>query len=144
MWPEKVQAERYQRQRGLWRQGSFCISEGATSKGFTWAVDGNSWAKYENVLLDCPEPCTLSVRFRSSPNTSFPPQPPNGSAARRLALAVGAPLASAEVAVIGSAQSADWALLNATVEGGLQRGPTTLFLRLDGQCEVDYFFFTTA
>ena len=35
MWPEKVQAERYQRQRGLWRQGSFCISEGAASKGFT-------------------------------------------------------------------------------------------------------------
>jgi hypothetical protein len=28
------------------------------------------------------------------------------------------------------------------VAGGL-RGSTTLFLRLDGQCEVDYFFFTT-
>lgn len=74
MWPEKVQAERYQRQRGLWRQGSFCISEGAASKGFTWAADGDSWAKYENVAADCPAPCTLSLRYRSSPNTSFPPQ----------------------------------------------------------------------
>ena len=107
-----------------------------------WAEDGNSWAKYENVVVDCPAPCTLSLLYRSSPHTSFPPQPPNASAPRRLALAVGAPLDGAEVAVIASAQSADWALLNASVAGGV-RGPTTLFLRLDGQCEVDYFFFTT-
>ena len=141
-WPEKLQAERYQRQRGLWRQGSFCISEGDASKGFTWAADGKSWAKYENVAVDCPPPCTLSVRFRSSSNASFPPQPPQP--ARRLALAVGAPLEAAEVAAIPAAHSQDWVLLNATVKGGLQAEGATLFLRLSGQCQVDYFFFAHA
>eukprot|EP01049_Picozoa_sp_SAG25_P007389 SAG25_NODE_600_length_6634_cov_5.554093_4_plen_349_part_00 len=126
MWPEKVQAERYQRQRGLWRQGSFCISEGDVSKGFGWAADGQSWAKYERITVDCGDgdsasstsnqnpaaaaaaaaaACTVSVRFRSSTNQStFGPQPSNLDAPVRLGIAVGAPLASHEIAVISAAQ----------------------------------------
>jgi hypothetical protein len=128
MWPEKVQAERYQRQHGLWRQGSFCISEGDVSKGFGWAADGQSWAKYERITVDCGDDddstgstsndhpaaaaaaapaaaaCTVSVRFRSSTNSStFGPQP-SDLAPVRLGIAIGAPLASHEIAVIPAAQ----------------------------------------
>ena len=144
MWPEKVQAERYQRQRGLWRQGSFCLSEGDVSKGFSWAKDGNSWAKYEGIVLECPDPCTFSVRFRSvsATNSTFGPQ--SNATAVRVALAIEAPLLEHEVAVLPAAQSDDWQTLNATVKGSLKHeAGATVFLRLSGQCEVDYFFFTS-
>ena len=40
----KVQAERYQRMRGLWRLGSYCISGGDVTKGFVWSPV--AWARY--------------------------------------------------------------------------------------------------
>ena len=118
------------------------------SKGFRWAQDSNSWAKYEHVVVDCPHPCTLSVRFRSSTNSTFGLQPSDQPPVR-IALAVGAPLEASEVAVIPAAKSNAWVLLNATVQDtkallkNSDGGCVTLFLRLSYQCEVDYFFLTT-
>lgn len=124
-------------------------SEGDVSKGFTWATDNNSWAKYEHIAVDCVSSCTLSVRFRSSTNSTFGPQPLQKSPVR-LALAVGAPLEDQEVAVLYAAESDHWVLLNTTVtdKSGLLKSSgeagVTLFLRLSHQCEVDYFFLSTS
>ena len=38
----KIQAERYQRMRGLWRLGSYCVS-GSKSSGFSFGTP--AWAR---------------------------------------------------------------------------------------------------
>ena len=130
----KIQAERYARMSGLWRRGSCCLAGGDHTHGFVWS--DAAWARFDNVNVDCPGPsCEWTIRFRSSPTTAS-----NGS--RSLALAVDAPLQENVVARLQVPETAgqEWKMVSASVPGGLVRTGAMLFLLLDGECEVDYFF----
>eukprot|EP00937_MAST-01D_sp_MAST-1D-sp2_P000988 g988.t1 len=124
----KIEAERYQRMHGLWRQGSFCISE-PEKDVYDFASD--AWARYDNVNIACDAPCTFTVRFKSASGDKTP---------RNVALALDAPLAANVVATVANAQADGWALLNGTTAGPIHRAGATLFLLLDGVCNVDFFY----
>ena len=137
----KIQAESYNRMRGLWRVGSSWIggSEGTAPVHFPF--EASAWARYDKVFHDCDEAagCVVQVRFRSASKPD-PLSPPGLT--RLIRLAVGAPLASHVVASTTAAHNTSWRHLNLTMSGGaLGGGGETLFLLLDGECFVDYFRF---
>ena len=127
---KKIQAERYQRMHGLWRQGSFCISGGLGASGFDFARD--AWARYDNVDIDCAAPCTFSVRYKTDAVAA-------DKGVRTVALALDAPATDHAVATIAGAESAQWTTLNVTATGSIHRKSATVFLLLDGVCDIDWF-----
>ena len=124
----KIEAERYQRMHGLWRQGSYCISE-PESSAYDFLDD--AWARYDNVDIACEAPCTFTVRFKSASSDKTP---------RTVSLALDAPLAANVIATVDRAQADDWTLFNASTSGAIQRTGATVFLLLDGVSNVDYFY----
>ena len=122
----KVQAERYQRMRGLWRTGSYCIEGLALGKGFLWAPEG-AWARYDNVRVT--PPCRRVVlRCKGhATNVSVATEAP-GNVVARLSIPASLP---------------DWTLLEAPLRVTPGSPHTvTVFLLFDGPISVDYFYFS--
>ena len=143
---QKIQAELYQRMHGLWRLGSYFISGSHTKTACfgsslqctaVYHFSTQAWARHDNVDIDCPAPCTLTVRFKSDTNDPL--------AHRRIRLAVDAPLDNAVVATLRAPPTPAWTLLNTSLAvGGLTARGATLFLLLDGVCDIDYFYLRTS
>ena len=146
----KIQAERYNRMRGLWRVGSSWIggAEGG-SKAAHYPFTAHAWARYDNVVVDCSKDCTVEVRFRSAAKLdAF--SPPAGKG-RMVSIAVGAPLSGNVIATTAQpVTSASWTTLKLAAfttttnkwTGALHG--ETVFIMLDGECFVDYFRFVAA
>ena len=128
----KIQAERYQRMHGLWRLGSFCVT-GSSAAGF--AFGSPAWARYDRIKLDCPNPCTVSVRFRS--DATAPRD------IRHMSFGVASPQAHDAVVNLTVGPTSSWTVINATVPPGmnLNHDSVTLYMTLDGAADVDYFWF---
>jgi hypothetical protein len=137
----KIQAESYNRMRGLWRIGSSWIggAEGS-SKSTHFQFSSDAWARFDKVHTECGAGCTVQVRFKSaSKPDSYSPRGTH----RRISISVGAPLAAQIIATTAAPVfSTDWTMLNLTTPNftGLLTGET-VFLLLDGECFVDYFRF---
>lgn len=128
----KLQAERYQRMQGLWRQAGTGIFP-----GFGFAV-GGAWAKYENVDIDCKSrPCNKIVLRMSSVN---------GTTVR---IALDAPLDRNVVAQGYVSASPDLQLVTLTSLKGLKVQAGTIFVMFNamdsrfgnGECTVDWLRF---
>ena len=137
----KLQAESYNRMRGLWRVGSSWIGgSGGAGKGAHYPFTRNAWARYDNVHSDCTGTCTLQVRYKS-PAAPDPFSPPEGSG-RMLRLSMHAPVGKTAVLLAATAtpiKSADWAVLNLTVaEGGGSFAGETIFIAMDGEIFIDW------
>jgi hypothetical protein len=121
---EKIQAETYDRQVGLWREGSYGISPGAGG----WAFAPGAWALYRRV--DVAGARALRLRLAPlAPNltVALALGTPEGLLATFDAEAAGAPrgvMGVYEVPLLGQALS---------VVGG------ELFLLPSGQCIIDWF-----
>jgi len=138
----KIQAESYNRMRGLWRIGASWIggAEGG-SKSTHFPFSSDAWARFDKVHTECGAGCTVQVRFKSALKPdSFSPS----GLHRQVSLSVGAPLKAEIIATTPQpVVSTDWTILNLTTSAsftGSLRGET-VFLLLDGECFVDYFRF---
>ena len=130
----KIQAERYQRMRGLWREGSLGIGVGAAKKGLSYAFAPTAWARYDGITLNCSAPCMLRMRLAT--------RSPTGTVVR---VSIGAPAeddAAALATVHVGASSTNWSVASAAVRAPLV-GITdaTLFLRINGTARIDWFRF---
>ena len=122
---ERIQAETYDRQVGLWREGSYAISPGASN----WAFEAGAWASY--LRAEAAAGATV-LQLRVTPL----------DAARKVALAVGAPgnvVATFDAAAAGAPADV-MATYNVSVSPPLQVAPgQALFLLPDGGCVIDWF-----
>jgi hypothetical protein len=121
----KIQAETYDRQVGLWREGSYAISPGASS----WPFDAGAWASY--LRAEAASGATV-FQLRIDPR----------DAARTVALAVGSP--SAVVATFTAAAAGAPAGVVGTYNTSLPAplvvpAGAALFLLPDGECVIDWF-----
>jgi hypothetical protein len=131
----KVQAERYQRMHGLWREGSLGIgTDGKANTKYAFAPD--AWAKFDSVDIDCPAPCQLQVRAAT--------QSARGTSIK---VAVGSPDDAHTIAQLQvNATTIDWTVLvgEVTAPGGaISAKGASIFLRINGTCRVDWFRFVT-
>ena len=144
----KLQAEGYNRMRGLWRTGSSWIG-GANVGHFPthYPFTKDAWARYDNVHADCSGECVLQLKFKS-PVRPDPYSPPAGP--RMLSVTMGAPAFSSEAVTLAATPApvaaADWTLLNLTVASAVHSTfvGKTIFLNLDGECFVDWLRFLPA
>ena len=119
----KIQAERYQRMHGLWHTGSTGISP-----GFGFAPEG-AWARFDNVNLECGEPCSVVLRMKAMPRGTT------------VHIALGSP-----DHVLGSTRVAGEAtlgLVTVQLKGNVVEIGATVFLLLEGECHVDWFQFSS-
>jgi hypothetical protein len=119
----KIQAETYDRQVGLWREGSFGISPG----GNGWPFQPGAWAMFART--DTVAATVFQIRVTPL------------AADRTVGLAVGDP--SSVVAVFSAAASgapaATMATYNVTLPAPLTVTGATVFLLPDGACVIDWF-----
>ena len=118
--------------RLLWQELSWLCTHRARlgASGFDFARD--AWARYDNVDIDCAAPCTFSVRYKTDAVAA-------DKGVRTVALALDAPATDHAVATIAGAESAQWTTLNVTATGSIHRKSATVFLLLDGVCDIDWF-----
>ena len=139
----KLQAEGYNRMRGLWRTGSSWIG-GAATHTTHYPFTKDAWARYDNVYADCSGECVLQLRFKSTVKPD-PYSPPAGP--RKISVTMNAPAFSSEAITIAAtpstgAVSGNWAVLNLTVASAHSTfSAKTIFLNLDGECFVDWLRF---
>ena len=120
----KIQAESYQRMRGLWHAGSFAITPGPHN--FPFATP--SWARYDNVDAWPAAARSASVRGAA----------PQGAVVR---LALGSP-ASPAVCVVNLPPGATLDVINGTCTLPSAPAPFfTVFLFLDRPATIDWFRF---
>ena len=108
---------------GLWRAGGTGIAPGY---GFD---PTGAWARYDNVVADCPGPCAVSLRMASVAGT-------------RVRFALGTPTGAK---IVDASIGADTSLREHVLmlKGSINVTGESLFLPLDGDCSVDYFRFST-
>jgi hypothetical protein len=125
----KVQAERYQRMRGLWREGSLGIGNSGKAQ---YKFDTHSWARFDYLDIDCAAPCQFQLRVETKSAT--------GTAVK---VSLGDPSDFNLVAEVNvSASTTAWTVLSTPVlQSSLNSTAQTLFLRLNGTCRVDWFRF---
>ena len=160
----KIQTERYSRMHGLWRAGSTGISPGNKGKsGGMFKFSADAWAKYENVWAECGNqaPRQQKQQHNQPLQQEHSPSSPSSSssckvmiryrsaAARNIRVALDAPLAANVVATTppGGVASANWtdlALSPSTAAGGFELKGRSVYLMLDGECEIDFFWFQQA
>lgn len=148
----KLQAEGYNRMRGLWRTGSSwiggaplgtCGGKPGHCSAAHYPFTSTAWARYDNVHADCVHDCVLQVKFKS-PELPDPYSPPAGP--RKISVTMEAPAFSSEAVTIAATPSAvhaaNWTLLNLTATATLSSfSGKTIFLNLDGECFVDWLRF---
>jgi hypothetical protein len=130
----KVQAERYQRMHGLWRQGSLGIG---TRGDPDHAFAADAWAMYDHVDIDCAAPCKLQVRAAT--------QSKSGTVIK---VSVGSPDDAHMIANLRvNTTTTEWAVVEgaATAPGGaINVTGARVFLRINGTCKVDWFHFVSS
>lgn len=131
----KIQAERYQRMQGVWREGSLGIGVGASSKSLSYAFAPTAWARYDGLDLDCPAPCRFQMRVATRSATGT-----------QLRVSLDAPAEDAAAALVSvqvNATTTNWTVVEAAVPTPVHGNATTLFLRINGTCRLDWFRFTS-
>lgn len=120
----KIQAEKYDRQQGLWREGSYAISGGASR----WSFDAGAWALYRRVDLAG----ATTLQLRVAPLV----------AGRSIALAIGDPssLIATWTAAAGDALST-LATYNVSLAAPLTVTGADLFILPSGDCIIDWVRF---
>eukprot|EP00040_Diaphanoeca_grandis_P033815 m.207986 g.207986 ORF g.207986 m.207986 type:complete len:1066 (+) comp32998_c0_seq1:2-3199(+) len=125
---DKIQTERYNRMHGLWRAGSLGISSEGSATQFPFKSD--AWARYDNVNVDCVAPCNVVLKYKSS-------------TPRQIAFAVGEPSLNAVVANTTAPPVVLWTTISIAVPKGLMVTAASIFLLIDGRCDIDYFWFNS-
>ena len=118
----KVQAERYQRMHGLWRNGGTGIAPGP---GFD---PNGAWARYDNLVVDCELPCAVEIRMASVSGT-------------KVQLAAREPTAAAVVGTATVKAGTEMRVRTVELDQAVRLTGEPLFLLLTGECYVDYFQF---
>jgi len=126
----KIQAETYDRQVGLWREGSYAISPGPKN----WAFQPGAWALYKRVDVTGATAVVLRVGAAKG-----------SSGGLTMSVALGTP--DGVIANLALNATAAPVGVMGTFSIPLQGAPLTLsganvFLLPQSQCIIDYFLFT--